>query len=54
MRFIISGTRGTDDPTIATLPFMGAKVAREQGYDIVLFLRSETVTLAGQESATIW
>ena len=30
--FIISGSRGTDDPTMATLPFMAAKVAKEQGH----------------------
>jgi predicted peroxiredoxin len=31
---------------MATLPFMAAKVAREQGHDIVLFLGNEAVTLA--------
>jgi len=46
MQFIISGSRGTDDPTMATLPFMAAKVAREQGHDVVLFLWNEAVTLA--------
>jgi len=30
--FIISGSRGTDDPTMATLPFMAAKTAKEQGH----------------------
>ena len=30
-RFINSGSRGTDDPTIDTLPFMAAKTAKEQG-----------------------
>lgn len=29
---IISGCRGTDDPTMATLPFMAAKTAKEQDY----------------------
>jgi len=33
--FIISGSRGTDDPTMATLPLMAAKVAKEQGHDVV-------------------
>ncbi len=37
--FIISGSRGTDDPTMATLPFMAAKTAKEQGHDVVLFGR---------------
>lgn len=43
--FIISGSRGTDDPTMATLPFMAAKVAKEQGHDVVLWLWNEAVTL---------
>ncbi len=43
--FIISGSRGTDDPTMATLPFMAAKVAKEQGHDVVLWLWNESVTL---------
>ena len=45
MQFIISGSRGTDDPTMATLPFMAAKVAKEQGHDVVLWLWNEAVTL---------
>ena len=28
--FLISGSRGTDDPTMATLPFMAAKTARSR------------------------
>ena len=43
--FIISGSRGTDDPTMATLPFMAAKVAKEQGHEVVLWLWNEAVTL---------
>ena len=43
--FIISGSRGTDDPTMATLPFMAAKTAKEQGHDVVLWLWNEAVTL---------
>jgi predicted peroxiredoxin len=31
---------------MATLPFMAAKVAQEQGHDVVLFLWNEAVTLA--------
>ena len=31
MQFIISGSSGTNDPTMATLPFMAAKVARALG-----------------------
>lgn len=44
--FIISGSRGTDDPTMATLPFMAAKAAKEQGHDVVLWLWNEAVSLA--------
>src|SRR5678809_1504582 len=40
--FIISGSRGTDDPTMATLPFMAAKV---EGHDVVLWLWNEAVAL---------
>jgi uncharacterized protein involved in oxidation of intracellular sulfur len=43
--FIISGSRGTDDPTMATLPFMAAKAAKDQGHDVVLWLWNEAVTL---------
>lgn len=51
MQFIISGSRGTDDPTMATLPFMAAKVAGEQGHDVVLWLWNEAVTLARKGTA---
>lgn len=50
-RFLISGSRGTDDPTLATLPFMAAKIAKEQGHDVVLWLWSEAVTLSQQGTA---
>lgn len=43
--FIVSGSRGTDDPTMATLPFMAVKVAKEQGHEVVLWLWNEAVTL---------
>ncbi len=43
--FIISGSRGTDDPTMATLPFMAAKTAKDQGHDVVLWLWNEAVML---------
>ena len=42
---IISGSRGTDDPTMATLPFMAAKTAKEQRHDVILWLWNESVTL---------
>lgn len=49
--FIISGSRGTDDPTMATLPFMAAKVAKEQGHDVMLWLWNEAVVLARKGTA---
>lgn len=49
--FIISGSRGSDDPTMATLPFIAAKAAKEQGHDVVLWLWNEAVTLARKGSA---
>ena len=49
--FIISGSRGTDDPTMATLPFMAAKTAKEQGHDVVLWLWNESVTLGRKGTA---
>jgi len=49
--FMISGSRGTDDPTMATLPFMAAKVAHEQGHDAILWLWNEAVTLARKGTA---
>lgn len=49
--FIISGSRGTDDPTMATLPFIAAKAAKEQGHDVVLWLWNEAVTLGRKGTA---
>ena len=48
---IISGSRGTDDPTMATLPFMAAKTAKEQGHDVILWLWNEAVTLGRKGTA---
>ncbi|MCC5381141.1 DsrE family protein, partial [Staphylococcus aureus] len=47
----MSGSRGTDDPTMATLPFMAAKTAKEQGHDVVLWLWNEAVTLGRKGTA---
>lgn len=49
--FMISGSRGTDDPTMATLPFMAAKTAKEQGHDVILWLWNEAVTLGRKGAA---
>ena len=46
-----TGSRGTDDPTMATLPFMAAKTAKEQGHDVVLWLWNEAVTLGRKGTA---
>ncbi|WP_447603860.1 DsrE family protein [Nitrospira sp. Nam80] len=48
---IISGSRETDDPTMATLPFMAAKTAKEQGHDVILWLWNESVTLGRKGTA---
>jgi DsrE/DsrF/DsrH-like protein len=48
---ITSGSRGTDDPTMATLPFMAAKTAKEQGHDVILWLWNESVTLGRKGTA---
>ena len=42
---------GTDDPTMATLPFIAAKTAKEQGHDVVLWLWNEAVTLSRKGTA---
>ena len=44
--FIISASQGTNDPTMASLPFIAAKSAGESGHDVVLWLWNEAVTLA--------
>ncbi|HZH48331.1 MAG TPA: DsrE family protein [Nitrospira sp.] len=49
--FIISGSHGTDDPTMATLPFMAAKTATEEGHDVILWLWNEAVTLGRKGTA---
>ena len=46
-KFIIATSCGTDDPTMATLPFMATKAAKEQGHDVVLWLQNKAVMLAG-------
>lgn len=50
-KFIITASRGTDDPTMATLPFMATKAAKEQGHDVVLWLQNEAVMLARKDTA---
>lgn len=35
-RFVIAGSKGTDDPTMATLSFIASQAAHEQGHEVVL------------------
>ncbi len=43
---IISALKGTDDPTMATLAFIAAKVATDEGHQVILWLQNEAVVLA--------
>lgn len=45
-RFIISASKGTDDPTMATLAFIAAKVATDEGHQVILWLQNEAAMLA--------
>ena len=52
--FLISGSRGTDDPTMATLPFMAAKTAKEQGHDVVVWLGMRPLRWAAKVQPTMF
>jgi predicted peroxiredoxin len=45
-RLIIAASKGTDDPTMATLAYIAAKVATDDGHQVVLWLQGEAVVLA--------
>lgn len=45
-QFVIAASKGTDDPTMATLAFSASKTAKEQGHDVTLWLQGEAVVLA--------
>lgn len=45
-QFVIAASKGTDDPTMATLAFIASKSAKEQGHDVMLWLQGEAVVLA--------
>jgi uncharacterized protein involved in oxidation of intracellular sulfur len=45
-QFVIAASKGTDDPTMASLAFMASKSAKEQGHDVILWLQGEAVVLA--------
>lgn len=44
-RILISAKHGTDNPTLATLPYIAAKTAKAQGHDPVIFLWDEATAL---------
>ncbi len=43
---IMSASKGRDDPTMATLAFIAAKVATDEGHQVILWLQNEAVVLA--------
>ena len=48
MKVMISVSSGTDDPTRATLGMLAAKMAEEQGQEVVVWLQGEGVTIANK------
>lgn len=50
-RLLFAGSYGSDDPTRAALPLLGAKGALESGHDAELFLMGEAVYLMKGEIA---
>jgi uncharacterized protein involved in oxidation of intracellular sulfur len=48
MKFVIAVTSGTDDPTRATLGMLAAKVAQEQGHEVIVWLQGEAAVIANQ------
>ena len=45
MRFHVTGTSGSEDPTKATLTFLHAKGAKEAGHDVSITLLGDSVVL---------
>ena len=45
-KFLFVMTRGIEDPTRVTRAFQLAKVAKEQGHDVNVFLTDDAVALA--------
>ena len=43
---LLVGTSSPSDPNKSTLPFVAAKVAKDQGHDVTMFLFSDAVFLA--------
>ena len=50
-RLLYAGTSGSDDPTRAALPFLGAKGALESGHEAEVFVMGEAVSLMKTEPA---
>jgi uncharacterized protein involved in oxidation of intracellular sulfur len=48
MKVMVSVSFGTDDPTRATLGILAAKVAREQGHEVIVWLQGEATTIANK------
>lgn len=48
MKFVISVAAGTDDPTRATLGMMAAKVAADQGHEVIVWLQGEATVIANK------
>ncbi len=44
-KILISGKHGSDNPTLATLPYIAAKTAKAQGHDPVIWLWDEATAL---------
>ncbi len=44
-KILISGKHGSDNPTLATLPYIAAKTAKAQGHDPLIWLWDEATAL---------
>jgi uncharacterized protein involved in oxidation of intracellular sulfur len=44
-KMLFSAKHGTDNPTLATLPYIAAKAAKAQGHDPVIWLWDEATAL---------
>ncbi len=50
-KILISGKYGTNNPTLATLPFIAAKTAKQKGHEVVIWLWDEATVLARRGAA---
>ncbi len=44
-KILFSGKHGSDNPTLATLPYIAAKTAKAQGHDPIIWLWDEATAL---------